>query len=373
VSPIRPSGDWFQPDRITVAIFAGPSGAPAEEGTNKNFFRLRGRPVVQRQIDVVKDMGFAGLVVVTERRHVAELELPPGTTVIESAARQSENFAAVKASRAWADDERCLVLFGDTPLVTRGAILDFLERCRIAAADIHHGLVPYVFVEPYMDFFPRDHVGRRPFHVREFLARLGGMSLCRVAAYDPERTRHAVRSVMRGRKQDPGRRGFAGILTARARVLWGGLRFVGPAGAWMGLCAIVAHWLHERGFPRPAGAFRRALTLEGLDDVGTRLMGCPLRLVPCPFGTTSLDIDNDVDLSVHEQYLDHLQALMAIEERIMRKLVEPGFEMTWEALAMLDRFDPELASELRRHPEIYLEQQRILRANPLPAKAREAA
>jgi hypothetical protein len=360
-------GDAFDPSRVTLAIFAGPSGKPAEKGRNKNFWSLRGRPVVQRQLDLAKGMGFGRIVLITETSRLSELELPPGTIVLESAARQSENFANVKKSMEWGPNDRCLVTFGDTPLLSQGAILDFLERCRRNEADVHHGLVPYVFVEPFMDFFPRDHFGRRPFHVKEFRARLGCLSLARVASFDPEETRRSVQAVMAGRKQDPGpgRAGFASVLLARWRVLWGGLRFVGPMGLWMSLGAVTAHWLHERGFPVAARFFRRAVTLERLDEVFGKLLGCKARMVPCPFGGTSLDLDNEVDLLVHEQYYDHMLALQALQDRVARKLVEPGFELSWEALAALDRFDPELAAELRRHPETYRRQQKILLMFPL--------
>lgn len=352
--------DPLDPSRLTFAIFAGPSGKPAERGRNKNYWPLRGRPVVQRQLDLAREMGFGTIVLVTETARLGELDLPEGAKVIESAARQSENFAAVKASKAWGPDERCLVSFGDTPLLSRGAVEDFLARCRRNPADVQHGLVPYVFVEPFMDFFPRDHFGRRPFHVHEFRARLGCLSLCRVAAFDPEATRSSVQAVMAGRKQDPGRTGIVSVLLARSRVLWGGLRFIGPMGLWMGLGAVTAHWLHERGFPKAARFFRRAVTLERLDAVFSKLLGCGARMLPCPFGGTSLDVDNDIDLLVHEQYFDHLLALQSLQERVATKLVEPGFDMSWEALAALDHSDPELAAELRRHPETYRRQQKIL-------------
>ena len=363
---MSPAFDSFHPSRVTLAIFAGASGKPAEKGRNKNFWTLRGKPIVQRQLDLARDIGFARIILITETARLPELDVPPDTVVLEAAGRQSETFAHVKSAVAWGPDERCLVTFGDTPLLSKGAILDFLERCRRNEADVHHGLVPYVFVEPFMDFFPRDHFGRRPFHVREFRARLGCLSLCRVSVFDPEETRRSVQAVMAGRKQDPepGAAGFASILLARWRVLWGGLRFVGPTGLWMSLGAVTAHWLHERGFPKAARFFRRAVTLERLDVVFSKLLGCRARMLPCPFGGTSLDVDNEVDMLVHEQYFDHMLALQALQDRVARKLVEPGFDLSWEALAALDRFDPELAAELRRHPEVYRRQQKILLSFP---------
>ena len=359
--------DAFTPAGLTAAVFAGSSGPPSDSGRNKNFFPLRGRPIVQRQIDLVRSMGFARIVLVTETSRLPELDVPKGTIVLEASRRQDENFAAVKDAGAFGPDDRCLVLFGDTPLVSQAMVKDFLARCRESPADIHHGLVPYVFAEPFMDFFPRDHVGRKPFHAAEFLARLGCLSLARPAGFDPRSVRARIAAVMRGRKQDPGSGGLAGVLIARARVLWGGVRFMGPKGAWMGVAAVVAHWFHERGFPDAARFLRGPMTLERLDEVATRMLGCPSRLLPCPFGGASLDVDNDVDLSVHEQYFDHMLALQALQERIASKLVEPSFDMSWEQLAALDAVDPLVAAELRRHPETYREQQRILRRFPVGA------
>lgn len=350
------------PESMTALVVAGASGPPSERGGhNKNFFRLRGRPVVQRQLDLAESLGFRRVVLVTDPGRVGELDLPAGGLVIPSSARQSDNFARVKEELSFADDERCLVLFGDTPLVTPGAVTDFLARCATAPAVFHHGLVPYAFAEPFMDFFPRETRGRRPFHVREFTARLGCLSLVRPSGFDPAATRRGVAAVMSGRKQDPTRGGLPAVLIARARVVWGGLRFFGPMGAWLGAAAIVSHWLHERGFPAGARFTSRPVTLARLDAVATKLMACAARLLPCPFGGASLDVDTDADLAVHEQHHEEMVALQGLQERLVAKLVEPDFDLSPECLGALERFDPEAAAEVRRHPWIYREQRRILR------------
>jgi hypothetical protein len=349
------------PKDLTVAIFAGSSGPPAKEGGhNKNFFSLRGRPVVQYQIDLIREIGFRRLVLVTEPSRVDSLDLPEDTILVESSSRQSENFAAVKEQVPFEEDERCLVLFGDTPLLSEGVLLDFLRRCEAAPADFHHGLVPYVFVEPFMDFFPRPWTGRQPFHVKEFRVRLGCLSLLRVANFDPETQRRGTETVMRGRKQDPDGGGLMRHLVARARVVWGGLRFIGPLGLWMGISVILAHWIHQRGFPLAARIIRRPVSLKRLDGVALKLLGVKSRFVPCIFGGASLDVDNESDLAVHERYFEDLRRLQALQERLAVKLSEPDFEVNSASLAALERFDPEAAQEIRRHPECYRDQRRIL-------------
>jgi hypothetical protein len=351
----------FRPRELTAVVFAGSSGGPARAGgRNKNYFPLRGRPVVQYQLDLVRELGFRRLVVVTELHRVGELELPSDALVVESSRHQSENFAAVKAQVPFAEDERALVLFGDTPLLSEGVLRDFLRRCEAEPADFHHGLVPYVFVEPFMEFFPRPWTGRQPFHVREFRTRLGCLSLLRVAGFDPEAHRRAVETVMRGRKQDPIGGGLARHLVARARVLWGGLRFIGPLGAWMGASAILSHWVHQRGFPHAARFLRRPVSLSRLDGVARRLLGCPSRFVACPYGGASLDVDNESDLAVHERYFDDLRQLQQLQERLVGKLAQADFDLSPGSLATLERFDPEAAREIRRHPEVYRDQRRIL-------------
>ena len=75
-----------------------------------------------------------------------------------------------------------------------------------------------------------------------------------------------------------------------------------------------------------------------------------------------MDIDNTVDLVVHERHFDEMKALQALQERLAEKLVEPEFDLTPDCLATLERFDPEAAAEVRRHPAVYQEQRRILRA-----------
>jgi hypothetical protein len=319
---------------------------------------------VQWQLDLVQSLGFAHILLLTETMHLRELDLPPGTRVLETSTRQDENFAAVKAAVSFGPDDRCLLLFGDSPLVSAPMVADFLARCRVRNADICHGLVPYVFVEPFMEFFPRSHVGRTPFHVAEFRARLGCLSLARPAAFDPRAMRSGIQTVMRGRKQDPGTGGLGAMIAARARVLWGGMRYMGPWGVWIGLAAIAAHWSHERGFPALARVLRRPVTLARLDEVATRLLGCPAAFVPCPFGGASLDIDSETDLEVHERHFDPMRTLQRLQERIVTTLADPAFELTPEQIDALARADPAAAVEIRRHPEIYREQQRILRLVP---------
>jgi len=366
----------LDPSRMSAVIFAGASGPPAGEGSrNKNYFVLRGQPVIQRPLDLVSRMGFGRIVLATEPARAEQLDLPPGTVVVPTHARQADNFAAVKAAVSFGEDEHALVLFGDTPLVTDGAVRDFLRRCASAPADFHHGLVPYAFVEPFMDFFPRPWIGRRPFHVREFTARLGCLSHMRPAGFDPAAARDAVSTVMGGRKQDPDRGGLPAVLLARARVVWGGLRFLGPVGAWIGLAATVSHWLHERGFPKEARWTARPVTLARLDWVARKLLGCGARFVPAPFGGTSLDVDSDSDLTVHERHWDQMRELQELQERLAVELVAPDFDVSARSLGRLERLDPRAAAEVRRHPQVYLEQRRILLrfADQVAAKADHAA
>lgn len=368
--------DAFSPGRMSAVILAGASGPPAVDGgprrRNKNYFTLRGRPVVQHAIDLVVNQGFRRVVLVTERERAGDLELPAGACVIESRARQSDNFVAVQEEVSFAEEERALVLFGDTPLVTAGAVHDFLSRCRSAPADFHHGLVPYAFVGPFMDFFPKPWIGRRPFHCAEFTARLGCLSEMRPAGFDAAAARAAVDTVMGGRKQDPGG-GLLAVLMARARVVWGGLRFIGPLGAWMGASAILSHWLHQRGFPAEARWTARPVTLRRLDGVAERLLGCSSRFVPCPFGGTSLDVDSEQDLAVHERHFDQLRELQAVQEQLVPRLVEPDFDLSPGSLALLERVDAAAATEVRRHPEVYLDQRRILRHFGLAPARTDAA
>jgi hypothetical protein len=351
----------LDPAGMSAVIFAGASGRPAGDGSrNKNYFVLHGQPVVQRPLDLVHRMGFGRIVLATEPARAEQLDLPPRTVVVPTSSSQAENFTAVKREASFREDERALVLFGDTPLVTDGAVRDFLRRCASAPADFHHGLVPYSFVEPFMDFFPKPWVGRRPFHVREFTARLGSLSLMRPAGFDPAAARKAVSTVMGGRKQDPDRGGLPAVLLARARVVWGGLRFLGPVGAWMGLSATVSHWLHERGFPKEARWTARPVTLARLDWVAARLLGCSARFVPCPFGGTSLDVDSDSDHAVNERHWDQMQELQELQERLATELVEPDFDVSPRSLRRLERIDARAVAEVRRHPQVYLEQRRIL-------------
>lgn len=361
------------PSQVTAVVFAGASGPPAErQGRNKNYFPLRGRPVVQFQLDLLASLGVPRIVLVTEPERAEALRLSGSTIVLRSSAKQSDNFVTVRRQVEWGESERALVLFGDTPLLSEGVVRDFLARCAAAPADFHHGLVPHAFAEPYSAFYPAHHVGRTPFHLKEFTARLGCLSLMRPAGFDAEEARRAVNTVMAGRKQDPGAGGLLAVILARLRVVWGGVRFIGPVGAWMGLSAIFSHWLYERGFRPIARVSARPVTLSRLDGVAERLLGCSARFVPCPFGGASLDVDSETDLEVLEQHLESMLRLNALQERLARKLVEPGFDLSAASLDALARFDPESAAEIRRHPDLYRRQRKIL-LELTPAQLRSAA
>ena len=71
-------------------------------------------------------------------------------------------------------------------------------------------------------------------------------------------------------------------------------------------------------------------------------------------------MDSDSDLTVHERHWDQMQELQELQERLADELVAPDFDVSPRSLGRLERLDARAAAEVRRHPQVYLEQRRIL-------------
>jgi len=343
---------------VASVVFAGPSGAPARRGQNKNFFRLRGQPVVQRALDLLEALELPRIILLTTPERTWELRLPAGTVIVPSSRRQSENVRrAREAIGPVGPEDHALVLFGDTPLLSRACVEDFLARCSRIEADFVHGLVPQPFVDPFLRFSAHRGVGRRPFATREFWSRVGALFLVRVQRLDPGFAARATDAYMSERKQDTGG-GYLAHALVRGRMILTMSRYLGFRGTALGLRAALAHSLRVHGFHRPAEAVRRHVTLAAYEAGMTRMLGLRARLIPCPFGTASLDVDDEGDLAVFEGNWEEMSRLAATGERLLPVLADPARDPLAQA-------DPEVAEEMRRSPEIYSEQRRILLEFPV--------
>lgn len=300
-------------EKVTALVLAGASGVFARQGKNKNFLPLRGRPVVQYVLDTLAETSLRRIFLVTDPERASELDLPDGTVVLPASRRQWDNISqGVQAGRPWRREDRLLLVFGDTPLLRPAEIEDFLERCGRNDAVVHHGVVPQSAVDPFVAYFPEGERNRRPFAAGEFWARPGALTLLQPARLDLERMARPLDMFMAGRKQNPPG-GPLPRLKARGRFFVTCIRLLGPGGIVMALKFVAAHFLQGVGLPRLADIVRRRLPLSVPERAVERILGCPVRLLPCPFGAASLDVDDEESLAVLEVRWEELNRLADAE------------------------------------------------------------
>jgi CTP:molybdopterin cytidylyltransferase MocA len=337
---------------------AGASGLPAMKGQNKCYWPIRGRPVVQRLLDVLREREIPRLFLLTEAERTTMLDLPPGTEVLASSRRQSQNLVkAREALREATPDGHALVLFGDTPLLCHECLDDFLARCARDPADLIHGLVPYAFTEPFMRFYPHRGTRRRPFATREFWARLGALTLVRPTRVDTLYAVPRIERFMGARKQDPGESYLAHAM-ARARMLVAMFRFLGVRGLWIGAVAALAYSFRFHGFPHGAETLRELVTLADYGRETGRILRCQARYIPCPFGGASLDVDTEDDLNSFEEHWDEMERVARVGHDLIPLLSEPERDPFAEASA-------DARVEMEMYPEAFREQRRICLDFPL--------
>ncbi len=280
---------------------------------NKAFLSLRGRLVVEYVLDCLQACGLRHVWVlgsedslrrIPDRYRFTPIPQRPGATFFV-------NLSAAHAEIRPGPDEPVLVMFGDHPLNTPGALTAFLTRCaeHIDSVDFFHGFALTEAYERYSAWFRRNSV-----NLREMSGRATGMNLAvpsrlhRLRAFDEL---YAVRKQER-----------LGSFVELLR------RLVG----WLGWRSLLASadclvlWLAKEAEKRARGegggsllartllrSLRRLVPASRIEAYAARILQAErgVRLIPLAHGGSAIDVDFAEELQMLE---DHWQSISAVAE-----------------------------------------------------------
>ena len=313
----------FTPD-LKVLVLAGTKELPANVGgeplaspqaevplEGKAFLELRGRLVIEYVLDLLEELGLRHVWVLGPAACLARipshydfhpLEQEPGASLARNL------LAAVSAVDLQAD-EPTLTIFGDHPLITSTALLDFLTLSapHLDEADYFHGLALEEAYVAYSEYFQRTSV-----HMREAAGRVTGLNIVfplrlhRLPAFDHI---YSVRKLERvGR--------FLSML-AREMYLLGGSAPGAIAASTLLYFAkefekVSRRQGHIGRFGKAAvGWLRRRVPVARIERYAARLLGAErgVKVVPLPHGGTAIDVDFAEELQTIEQNWEELLAL----------------------------------------------------------------
>jgi len=296
------------PEPLDAIVLAGTDSNPRRmiQGQNKAFLEIGGRPLVREVVDsllAAETVGDIYVVGPMERLDTALGDLSAHVTRVEQRGKMIANaWAAIHASEArekarnggTADPRRpLLVLSSDLPLITPAAVDDFVARCAAEdrAFDGGYGMLCGVADESSLrPYYPAD---GKPGIVRPYVN------------FRDSRQRLANIYVGRPRlltNQAFLQTGFDHRKMAKLKnVLAISWDFLSQSGGWQ------AAWLSLRMqatlmASRRGGWLyhwlRKGNSARRTEQVCSKVLGGPVRIVVTPYGGLSLDADNEDDFRV---------------------------------------------------------------------------
>ncbi|NIP17197.1 MAG: NTP transferase domain-containing protein, partial [Xanthomonadales bacterium] len=303
------------PEPIDAIVLSGTHTNPRRliGDRNKAFLKVGGRALVRHVVDAL-----LGAETIAEIFVVGPVEKLGGAlqgvsarvrTVQQEGKMLSNTWAAIYASEGRHSDEDphlvhrrpLLIISCDLPLISAGAIDDFVERC---AAEDRMADEPYAMLTGVVDepgvapFYPRDgETGiERPFVEASF----GRLRLANIYVARPRQLAHQefLQTGFSYRKAKDWRNVLA--LTLRLLTQHGGW-----AAAWLSVRMQFTLWARRYNWHRMYRWLRRGNTQERMERCTGAVLGGSIRVVVTPFGGLSLDVDEEEDYRIlSEKYED---------------------------------------------------------------------
>jgi len=296
------------PHPIDAIVLAGTDDNPRRmiKGQNKAFLEIGAMPLVRRVAEALLESRAVGRIFVVgplDRLQSALTGLPDRVQPVAQVGKVIANaWAAIHAAEAWqlehngspVNPERpLLVLSCDLPLISAAAVDDFIARCAAEDAPAAEGYAILCGVAEeasLRQYYPAD---GKPGIIRPYV----NFSDCRV--------RLANIYVGRPRKLTNQRflqTGFEHRKAAKLKnvlaLAWDFLKQ--PAGwkaAWLSLrmqVTLMADRSGSRFYPK----LKAGNSLRKTEEVTSKVLGGPVRVVITPYGELSLDADNEEDFVV---------------------------------------------------------------------------
>lgn len=322
----------FSPD-LKVLVLAGSEALPTQDTcrldvrdhpevplAGKAFLKLRGRLVVERVLDLLEATGLHQIWVLGPRVCLEQIPTRYAFTPLHQSpgASLAANLRAAQEAVEMAEDEPVLTIFGDHPLITATALIDFLGLCGplLEEADYFHGLA---LREAYADYAP--YFQRTSVLTREAAGRATGLNLIvpsrlhRVPAFDHI---YSVRKL-----EQVGR--FLNMLVRELYLLGDS----GPAAVFDSLRLYIAKEFEKlsrhRGILGKIGCsgmdwLRRQVSVTRIERYAARLLGAErgVRVIPVAHGGTAIDVDFAEELATLEEHWETLVALAHEQDEASR-------------------------------------------------------
>lgn len=314
---------------LDVIVMAGTHQNPRRlvNGRNKAFLEIDGRPLVRHVVDAVGKARQARRAYVVGP--VAELEVALAgcdnvACVPQEGKLLSNGWAAVRAmesDQAHLPLERLLerpllLLSCDLPLVTPGAIDDFIARAAVIDRDSPENNAMIVGVA--------EDAALRPFYGRSGMPgmerplvqmREGRFRLSNIYVTRPRKLEHSefLQTSFSYRKA----KDWQNVLRLTLSTF---SQHGGWFAAWM-IFRLQLTAMLRQGEGRLYRRLRRGNTFAKIEKGVSTVLGGPVRIAPSPYGGLSLDVDDEVDFRLLRE---HYAEWMAVGEALDRARQAPG-------------------------------------------------
>lgn len=291
-------------------------------GRNKAFLEIEGRPLVRHVVDALEGARHIGRIYVVGPRDELETALDgcPGVVCVPQEGKLLSNgWAAVRAMEAEHGDlapealrERPLLLLScDLPLVTAGAVDDFVERAarldreRPESNAMIVGIAEDEGLRPFYGDSERPGVRRPLVQMSEGLFRLSNIYVAR-----PRKLEHSefIQTSFNLRKAKDWHNVAKLVFSLFSQ-------HGGWFAAWM-TCRLQLAALLRRGQGRMYQRLRRGNTFPKIEKGVSAVLGGPVRLAVSPYGGLSLDVDEEEDYVLLR---DRYREWMAVSEALDRQ------------------------------------------------------
>jgi len=310
------------PELLDAVVLAGTDDNPKRMilGQNKAFLEIGGKALVRHVVEALlgsEAVGFVFVVGPLERLQVALAGFSDRVCLVPQKGKMLSNawaaFHAAEAhqvSRGNAEDPQrpVLALSCDLPLISPGAVDDFVARC--AAVDNHEaggyamlcGVAEEASLKQYYPEEGKPGIVRPYVNFAEFRVRLANIYVGRPRAL----TNNKFLGI-----------GFEHRKAAKLKnVLLLAWDFLSQSGGW------VAAWLSlrmqatlmaERRGSRFYQRLRKGNSAARTEEVCSRVLGGKIKIVVTPYGGLSLDADNEEDFHLLNQRFEEWKEVPPVE------------------------------------------------------------
>jgi molybdopterin-guanine dinucleotide biosynthesis protein A len=311
------------PSPLDAIVLAGTDSNPKRmiQGRNKAFLELGGQILVRRVVQALVDAESIGQVYVVgpaEPLRTALEGLPSQVIVVEQVGKMLANsWAAIHAAEAryfarhgTHDPEKPLLFIScDLPLISAGAVDDFVSRCarEEQLSGLNYGMHAGVAEEASLRlFYPQDDaegIVRPCVHLSNGRVRLANIYVGR-----PRKLSHQefLQTGFSYRKA----KDWRNVLS----LVWSFFRQAGGwKAAWLTL-RLQATLMASRHQGSLYQRLRRGNTPERVERATGTVLGGSIRIVITPYGGLSLDVDEEEDYRILDQHYADWSAIGSAPE-----------------------------------------------------------